>query len=282
MLIKTQRDIENIKQNCVLIGAILETLAEKCVPGASVWEIDQLAEKLIRKSGGRPAFKGYKPSGAERPFPATVCVSLNSELVHGIPRKETFLKNGDIVSLDIGMEWPLGSSKSKVLPAGKQVKSLKTKGVFSDTAITVAVGAIPEKTKELLAVTKQALEEGIKAAKPGNSIASIGRAVENYVKSQGKYGIVRDLVGHGVGHAVHEEPMIPNYYDPALEGTLLRPGMVVAIEPMISLGGWRVATMPDGWTIKMADNSLSAHFEHTVIITEDGNIVATRRPSELK
>lgn len=272
MLIKTQQDIEKIKQNCALIGVILETLAQKCVPGASVWEIDQLAEKLIRKSGGLPAFKGYKPVSASRPFPATVCISLNSELVHGIPRKETFLKDGDIVSLDIGMEWPASAKAS----AGKPAK----RGVFSDTAVTVAVGNVPEATKKLLAVTAAALEEGIKAAKSGNSIASIGRAVEKYVKSQGKYGVVRDLVGHGVGHAVHEEPMIPNYYDPALEGTLLRPGMVIAIEPMISLGGWRVATMPDGWTIKMADNSLSAHFEHTVIITEDGNIVATRRPQE--
>jgi len=204
-------------------------------------------------------------------------VSLNSELVHGIPRKETFLKDGDIVSLDIGMEWPYESKKSVRRLADK---NQKPKGVFSDTAVTVAVGAIPEAAKKLLAVTAAALEEGIKAAEPGNSIASIGRAVENYVKSQGKYGVVRDLVGHGVGHMVHEEPMIPNYYDQALEGTLLRPGMVIAIEPMIALGGWRVATMPDGWTIKMADNSLSAHFEHTVIITEDGNVVATRRPQE--
>lgn len=274
MLIKTQQDIEDIKQNGARIGVILETLAEKCVPGASVWEIDRLAEKLIRKSGGRPAFKGYKPASAGRPFPATVCVSRNSELVHGIPRPESFLKDGDIVSLDIGMEWPVRGKKTT---AGSQ----KPRGVFTDTAITVAVGVIPEKTKKLLAVTRQALAEGIKAAEPGNSIASIGRAVENYVKSQGSYGVVRDLVGHGVGHDVHEEPMIPNYYDPALDGNLLRPGMVIAIEPMIALGGWKVATMPDGWTIKMADDSLSAHFEHTVIITEDGNIVATRRPSEI-
>lgn len=272
MLIKTQQDIQNIKENCTLIGAILETLATKCVPGASVWEIDQMAEKMIRESGGRPAFKGYKTAGAELPFPATVCISLNAELVHGIPRKDVFLKDGDIVSLDIGMEWPSSAKAS----AGKSTK----RGVFSDTAITVAVGAVPEKTQKLLAVTHQALEEGIKAAQPGHSIASIGKAIEKYVKSQGKYGIVRDLVGHGVGHAVHEEPMIPNYYDPELEGILLRPGMVIAIEPMISLGGWRVETMPDGWTIKMSDSSLSAHFEHTVIITEDGNIVATRRPSE--
>lgn len=273
MLIKTQQDIEKIKQNCALIGVILETLANQCVPGASVWGIDQLAEKLIRESGGRPAFKGYKPAGAGRPFPATVCISRNSELVHGIPRKEIFLKDGDIVSLDIGMEWPTSVKAT----AGKPAK----KGVFSDTAVTVAVGTVPEATKKLLAVTRQALEEGIKAAQPGSSVASIGRAVEKYVKSQGKYGIVRDLVGHGVGHAVHEEPMIPNYYDPALDGILLRPGMVIAIEPMIALGGWRVETMSDGWTIKMVDNSLSAHFEHTVIITEDSNIVATRRPGEL-
>lgn len=275
MLIKTQHDIENIKQNCALIGAILETLTKKCVPGISTWEIDQLAEKLIRETGGRPAFKGYKTAVADRPFPATVCISLNEELVHGIPRKSTILKDGDIVSLDIGMEWP-APNRSKAR-TGQPAK----RGLFSDTAVTVAVGTVPAATKKLLSVTATALEEGIRAAQPGNSIASIGQAIEKYVKAEGHYGIVRDLVGHGVGHAVHEEPMIPNYYDPALAGILLRPGMVIAIEPMISLGGWRVQTLADGWTIKMADNSLSAHFEHTVIITEDGNIVATRRPSEL-
>lgn len=262
MLIKSPQDIKNMRENGKRMGEILEKLAVYSRPGVSTWEVDQLAEKLIKKAGGKPAFKGYKTSVADRPFPATICASLNSELVHGIPRKNMFLRDGDIFSIDIGMEYPL------------------KKGVFSDTALTVIIGEIPETTKKLLEVTRQALEEGIKAAQPGASVASIGRAVESYVKSQGKYGVVRDLVGHGVGHAVHEEPMIPNYYDKTLEKILLAPGMIIAIEPMISLGGWKVHTMPDGWTIKMSDDSLSAHFEHTVIITENGNEVATRRPNE--
>lgn len=267
MLTKTQKDIENIKKNGEMMGRILEDLGKMCVAGAAVVDIDTQAEKMIRAVGARPAFKGYKTHVSDRPFPATVCISLNTELVHGIPKRGVKLKDGDIISLDIGMEWPY---------------SKKEKGVYTDTAITVAVGTIPAKTQKLMDVTRESLERGIRAAQPGNSVASIGKAVQEYVQSQGKYGIVRDLVGHGVGYTVHEEPYVPNYYDPTLESILLKPGMVIAIEPMISIGGWKVKTMDDGWTIKMSDNSLSAHFEHTVIITEDGNVVATRRPSEKK
>lgn len=262
MLIKSQEDIKNLIENGKRIGEVLETLAVFCRPGVSTFEIDKEAEKLIRKAGGKPAFKGYKTHVSDRPFPATICASLNEELVHGIPRKNVILKEGDIFSIDIGMLWPARG------------------GVFSDTAITVPIGRIPEKTQKLLDVTRISLEKGLTAVKPGNSIASVGRAVESYVKSQGRYGVVRDLTGHGVGHNVHEDPFIPNYYDRNLESIKFEPGMVVAIEPMIALGDWRVETMSDGWTIKMADDSLSAHFEHTVIVTEDGNIVATRRPHE--
>ncbi len=259
MLIKSAKDIENIKKNCQLTGEILEKLAAMCRPGVSSWEIDQAAEKMIKKVGGRSAFKGYKGHPKDRPFPSTICASFNEELVHGIAKKDAVMKDGDLFTIDIGMEF---------------------KGTFSDTAMTVAIGKISTEAKKLMDVTRQALEEAIKVALPGNSVAAIGRAVENYVKSQGKYGIVRDLVGHGVGHDVHEEPHIPNYYDPKLESVILRPGMVIAIEPMISLGNFKITTKPDGWTIKMADDSLCAHFEHTVIITDIGNVVATRRPCE--
>ncbi len=275
MLLKSKSDIKNIIENGQRMGDILEKLMELSRPGISAFEIDAKAEEMIIKAGGRPAFKGYKTSSADRPFPATICASFNNEIVHGIPRKERILTDGDIFSIDIGMEWPGKSSKFKV-------QSSRSRGVFTDTAVTVMIGEMPEKVQKLVTVTKQALEEGIKAAQPGNSVAAIGRAVENYVKSQGKYGIVRDLVGHGVGHQVHEDPHIPNYYDPALESIILQPGMVIAIEPMISLGGWQVETMDDGWTIRMKDKSMCAHFEHTVIITDKGNIVATRRPGESK
>lgn len=272
------------------MGEILEKLEKLCKSGISAGEIDAQAEKMIIAAGGKPAFKGYKPSAADRPFPATICASFNEEIVHGIPRRERLLKEGDVFTIDIGMCWPdVGRQISDVrnrknpylLTKGKQSEIRNPKsGLFTDTAVTVVIGAVPKEVYKLLEVTRQSLEEGIKAAQPGNSVAAIGKAVEAYVKSQGKYGIVRDLVGHGVGHQVHEDPHIPNYYDPALESIILKPGMVIAIEPMISLGGWQVETMDDGWTIRMSDRSMSAHFEHTVIITESGNIVATRRPGE--
>jgi methionyl aminopeptidase len=263
MLIKPEKDLKLLKESGALMGEILEKLAKLVAPGISTLSLDVEAEKMIRACGGEPAFKGYKIPGVKTPYPATVCISLNEEIVHGIPRADRIIKNGDLVSLDIGMVWPA------------------KKGVYTDTAVTVCVGGkAPARLRKLLNVTQEALEVGIKAAQPGASIASIGKAIEAYVKSQGKFGIVRDLVGHGVGHAVHEDPNIPNYYDPALEAEVLRPGMVIAIEPMISLGGWSVVTLPDEWTIKMRDNSLCAHFEHTLIITQRGNEVVTRRPQE--
>jgi methionyl aminopeptidase len=267
MLIKTPEEIKLIKQNGEIMGRILEDLTKMCKPGVEVLAVDAMAEKMIIEAGGRPAFKGHKTRFADVPFPGTICASLNEELVHGIPKKGVILKDGDIFTIDIGMEWP------------HPVKG-KSRGFYTDTAVTIPIGKIPAKTRELLRVTQESLEEGIKAIKPGNTVADIGKAVENYVKSQGKYGIVRDLVGHGVGHEVHEEPGIPNYYNPNLNYFILKPGMVVAVEPMLSLGGWKVRTAEDGWTIVMSDGSLSAHFEHTIIITKSGHVVATRRPGE--
>lgn len=255
------------------MGDILEKLANMCKPGVSTGEIDRAAEKMIREAGGAPAFKGYKNHPEDTPFPSTICASANDELVHGIASDNAFLDDGDIFTIDIGMEWPVKKMKTK---------SKKNRGYFTDTAITVAVGKVPEKTLELMRVTKESLEAGIKAVKPGNSVADIGKAIQEYVNSQGKYGIVRDLVGHGVGHDVHEEPRIPNYYDPSLKQFILMPGMVLAIEPMISLGTHKVKTGSDGWTIVMADGSMCAHYEHTVIVTENGCEVVTRRPVEKK
>lgn len=270
MLIKSKEDIVQIKKGGKILGEILSQLAKLCQPGVSTAEIDEVAERMILKAGGLPAFKGYKNHPSDTPFPTAICASINEELVHGIAKKDVFLENGDIFSIDIGMEYPLKASK------------LTGRGFFTDTAITVAVGEIPNKTKELMKVTKEALEMGIRAVKPGNSIASIGKAIETYVNSAGKYGIVRDLVGHGVGHGVHEDPHIPNYYDPKLEKFIIKPGMVLAIEPMIALGGYKIKPGPDGWTIVMADGSLCAHYEHTVIVTDKGCEIATRRPEEKK
>lgn len=260
--IKTPQELEQIIEGGQKMGEILEQLEPMIQAGVSGFEIDAEAERLIRASGGAPAFKGYKSRKSDPPFPGTLCFCLNDEVVHGIPTKQKIIQKGDLVSLDIGMQWPAKG------------------GYFTDTALTVAVGKVPVRVRNLLAVTSEALEVGIEQVKIGNTIADIGRAIEKYVHKQGKYGIVEDLVGHGVGHAVHEDPRVPNYEDRDLEEWEIVPGVVIAIEPMITLGTHKVVMAHDGWSILTADQSLSAHFEHTIAVTEKGPVVVTRRPSE--
>lgn len=252
------------------LGGVLEAISKMAVPGANAWEIDQEAERLIRNAGGVPAFKGYKTRKSDPPFPSTICASLNTELVHGIATKDKVLKEGDIFSIDIGMQYPANSGEGQ-----------DGNGYFTDTAITLPIGTISENIQQLLDVTRQSLEIGIAAVKLGGTIADIGRAVEDYVHASGTYGIVRDLVGHGVGHAVHEDPRVPNFYDKDLESWKIEPGVVIAIEPMITLGGYAIKVDDDGWTISPSDGSLSGHFEHTIVVAEDGPVVATRRPREM-
>ena len=261
MLIKSKTEIKKLIDGGKILGQILAELSQICVAGKNTYEIDKKAEELILQAGGKPAFKNYQGDPSDLPFPSTICACINEQIVHAPASKKVILKDGDIFTIDIGME---------------------KDGLFTDTAITLAIGKVDSKVKELMRITKQALEEGIKAVKPGNSVADIGRAIQNYVNSQGKYGIIRELVGHGVGHGVHEEPVIPNYYDKKLESFKLKPGMVLAIEPMVSLGNWRVKNGPDNISIVMADGSICAHYEHTVIVTEKGCDVITRRPGEEK
>jgi len=272
--IKKPQEIALIVEGGALLGAILEQLTHMVGPGVSCFEIDQSAERLIVAAGGRPAFKGYKTRPSDPPFPSTICASINHELVHGIATKEKILHEGDIFSIDIGMEWPVS------VPTAIGASAGASRGYFTDTAITVAVGGIPKEVQKLIEVTQEALEVGIRETRPGNTIADIGRAIEAYVRSQGAYGIIEELVGHGVGHSVHEEPRVPNYYDAEFESWVIRPGVVIAIEPMISLGSRFIETASDGWTISPQDKSLSAHFEHTIAITEGGPVVVTRRPGE--
>lgn len=266
--IKTPEEQALIIEGGKILGGILEHLSTLVKPGVSAWEIDQVAERLIKEAGGRPAFKGYRAGKRGPKFPSTICASVNEENVHGIATKEKILKEGDIFSMDIGMQWPLDCGKGK-----------KGNGFFTDTALTVAVGEIPGKTQQLMDVTKKALEIGLAQVQVGNSIRDIGRAIEDYVAPQG-YGIIRDLVGHGVGHDVHEEPRVPNYDDEELQNWIIEPGVVIAIEPMITMGTHEVDVAEDGWSIITKDRSLNAHFEHTVIATEDGPKVVTRRPNE--
>lgn len=272
MYIKNEKEIKLIIEGGKIIGEILENISEMVKPGVSALEIDKKAEKLIKKAGGVPAFKNYKSKPNDPPFPSTICASINEEIVHGIATKEKVLKDGDIFSIDIGMEWPCNKKQEK--------RKKKQNGYFTDTAITVIVGNVPEKTKKLLSATKEVLEIGIKQCVAGNTIADIGKAIQEYIEPLG-YGIVRDLVGHGVGHAVHEEPRVPNFYDKDLESWILEPGVVIAIEPMITIGDYKIETAGDGWSISTVDKSLNAHFEHTIVITENGPVVATRRPKEL-
>ncbi len=265
---KTREEQSWIEEGGHIIGEILEYLGTLAVSGATAYDIDREAEALIKKAHGRPSFKGYRSRKSDPPFPTTICASLNEEVVHGIATKTKVLNNGDIFTIDIGMEYPINSGLGRF-----------GNGFFTDTAITVAVGSVPPETALLLERTYESLKQAIHIARVGNTIATIGKTVEGYIKPFG-YGIVRDLVGHGVGYQVHEDPRVPNYYDRDLEKIELTPGMVLAIEPMITLGRHEVETAKDGWSISTVDKSLSAHFEHTIIVTEGNPIVATKRPGE--
>jgi len=265
--IKTKEEQELILEGGRLLGEILEDLGNMVKPGMTTGELDKEAERRIREVGGIPAFKGYAPAG-HSPFPGTICACINDEIVHGIPSDRVLIE-GQILSIDIGMQYP---AKSGLGQGGN--------GFFTDTAITVPVGEINSQARQLLSVTQKSLYKAIAVSKNGTPVSEIGKTVERYIEPQG-YGIVRDLVGHGVGHEVHEDPAVPNYYEAYLERTILQPGVVIAIEPMITVGDYTTDVLDDGWTIVTDDGSLSGHFEHTIIITEDGEpIIATLRPSE--
>lgn len=237
--IKSAREIELMRESCRLLAIVHDELGKAIRPGMSTYEVDALGEKLIRECGGIPNFLHYNG------YPASICVSVNDEVVHGIPKKERILQEGDIVSLDAGLIY---------------------KGYHSDAARTYAVGKISAEAQKLIDVTKQSFFEGIKMAKAGNHLYDISNAIDAYV-SQFGYGIVQDLVGHGIGTALHEDPQIPNFAQ-RRRGLKLMPGMTLAIEPMINMGRCDVEWLEDDWTVVTEDGSLSAHYENTVLITE--------------
>lgn len=252
VIIKTKKQIGIIREGGKILAEVLEKTGKIVKPGISTYELDKYAHDLIKEGGDIPAFLNYKPRGAKRAYPASLCVSVNNEIVHGIPSKNRILKEGDIVSLDLG---------------------LKHKGLFTDHAVTVPVGKISKKDKTLLDNTKKALEIGIWAARGGDTVGNIGHAIESFVNK--KYGIVKELAGHGVGKEIHEDPYVPNYGKRG-KGQKLIPGMIIAIEPMLNIGDGRVVSDNDGWTIKTADGSRSAHFEHTILITEGDAEILTK------
>jgi len=231
-----------------LVAQVLWDLAGMVAPGISTADLDAAAEKKVRAAGAEPAFKGY------RGYPATLCASINEQVVHGIPSKQP-LRSGDIVSLDMGV---------------------KLDGFFGDSAITVPVGVVEDEVKTLLRVTQEALEQGIAQVRVGGRISDIGHAIQRHVEEHG-FSVVREFVGHGIGAALHEEPQIANYGEPG-HGPRLAEGMTLAIEPMVNMGKPGVRVLADGWTAVTKDGSLSAHFEHTVAVTRAGPLVMTLRP----
>ena len=253
MIATNDRELKILREGGRRLARIRDQVAGEVRPGVTTGQLNQLGEKLIREGGDTPAFLNYTPQGAERPYPATVCISINEEVVHGVPNENSReLKEGDIVGLDIG---------------------LIHEGLITDTAVTVPVGTIDEAAQKLIQVTQESLMVGIKASRIGNRIGDIGRAIEGFVN--GRYGIVRELGGHGVGRKVHEDPHIPNFGE-AGAGPEIVKGMVLALEPMLNEGTENIELSPDGYTFKTADGKRSAHFEHTILITEGEPEVLTK------
>lgn len=246
VVLKSAREIEKMQRAGHVVREALDLMKTLVKPGVSTWELDQAAEALIRSRGAKPTFKGYHG------YPASLCTSVNEEVVHGIPSKKQILKEGDIVSIDCGATLD---------------------GFVGDSAITLAVGQIDPKSAKLLEVTEASLYAAIEVVKPGATLGDVGAAVQEVVEAAG-FGVVRDFVGHGVGANMHEDPQVPNFGHRG-RGMKLKAGMVIAIEPMVNIGDWRVEVLEDGWTAVSADGSRSAHFEHTVAVTSSGSKILT-------
>ena len=253
VVIKTARELSKMKDACRISAEALRVAGEAVKPGVTTYEIDTIVRKYIEKQGATPSFLGYGG------FPASACISVNNVVIHGIPSKKHVLKEGDIVSVDVGAYY---------------------EGFHGDNAYTFPCGKISANAQALLDATKESLYEGIKKALAGNRIGDIGSAIQQYVEAR-SYSVVRDFVGHGVGAKLHEEPSVPNYGTPG-RGVRLIPGMTIAIEPMINMGDYKVRVLDDEWTTVTVDGSLSAHFEHTVCITPDGPKIMTIPDDEVR
>jgi methionyl aminopeptidase len=251
VVLKSASEIEQMYDANQIVAATLQMLEERVAPGVTTWQLDQWAEKFCRKRKALPAFKGY------RGFPGSLCVSINEQVVHGIPSKKVKLQEGDIVSIDFGVKY---------------------NGFYGDSAITIPVGVVKEDVRALLAATQESLYYAIAAIKKGNRVADISAAVQGHVEKQG-FSVVRQFVGHGIGKNLHEPPEVPNYVQ-GKNSQKLHVGMVVAVEPMVNLGGYEVVVLQDGWTVVTKDSKVSAHFEHSIALTEDGPRVLSKRENE--
>lgn len=247
IVLKTAKEIELMKEACRISAEALKVAGEAVKPGVTTWEIDHIAYEYIKKHGAEPNFLHLYG------FPATACISINDEIIHGIPSKKRVIREGDIVSIDLGA---------------------KIHGYNGDNAATFVAGKVSDEAKRLCDTTKESLYKGIEAAVAGGRLGDVGHAVQSYCEERG-YGVVREYTGHGVGTKLHEDPSVPNFGTPG-RGVRLLPGMVIAIEPMINEGTAAIKQMPDGWTVKTKDGKLSAHFEHTVAITANGPLILTQ------
>jgi methionyl aminopeptidase len=249
IILKSPDEVAKMRVAGSIVAETIDTVLAAVGPGVSTADLDAVAEAFIRERKAMPSFKGY------RGFPASICASLNEEVVHGIPLPKRILKEGDVLSLDFGAIWD---------------------GYHADSAVTVFVGEPPSaEAEKLVRVTEEALEAGISQIRPGGRLSDISHAVQQVVEGAG-FSVVREYVGHGVGRSLHEDPQIPNYGLPG-RGPELRPGLVVAVEPMVTMGDWKTRVLADDWTVVTADRSLAAHFEHTIAVTEDGREVLTAR-----
>ncbi len=248
IILKSLQEIEKIRKACLIVADVLDGIRELVRPGVTTQALDEFAERFILAAGAKPAFKGY------RGYPKTLCTSVNHEVIHGIPSKSVVLKQGDIIGIDVGTI---------------------VEGFYGDAAITLPVGAISSEAERLMRVTEESLFRGIAQARTGNRLYDISHAVQNHVESNG-YSVVREFVGHGIGRSLHEDPQIPNFGAPG-QGPRLKPGMVLAIEPMVNVGGSATVTQEDNWTAVTADGSLSAHFEHTIAVMPDGPWILTKK-----
>ncbi len=250
--VKTVQETQAMREGGTILAVVLDEVAKRVAPGKSTLFLSNLAYELILAHNAQPSFLGYQPISSTPPYPAALCVSVNDEVVHAIPSQKRILKEGDIVGLDLGLWF---------------------NGMCVDAAVTVGVGTIGTEAQKLIDVTRESLYAGIAAVKNGARTGDIGFAVASYVEKNG-FGVVRDLAGHGVGYKVHEEPLIVNFGKKGT-GELLSAGMTIALEPMVTQGDWHVTIDRDGWTIRTRDGKLSAHFEHTVLVTEDGCEILT-------
>jgi len=248
IILKSLQEIEKIRKASLIVADVLQGISDMVRPGVSTQSLDEFAERFILSAGAKPAFKGY------RGYPKTLCTSVNNEVIHGIPSKDVVLKQGDIISIDVGAI---------------------VEGFHGDAAITVPVGVTTSAAERLIRVTEESLSRGIAQAQPGNHLSDISHAVQTYVESNG-CSVVREYVGHGIGRNLHEDPQLPNYGEQG-KGPRLKPGMVLAIEPMVNAGGSATVVKEDNWTAITMDGSLSAHFEHTIAVMMDGPWILTKK-----